>query len=152
MTSSAPPATSMEFRGLFFGALPPRIKKPNIYGFLCAGFHSLCSPHLFIVFEAQNRHQRSPDDEAICSSPLPWPPSIMSTLLCLRSGAPGASNTTLQTPLFFFLFVWCASVISLADSTLSSTGQTEQTAKLGVTDSLLSEDPFRIFDVIWTLL
>lgn len=49
-------------------------------------------------------------------------------------------------------FLWCGSVISLADSTLSSTGQTKQTAKLRVADLLFSEDPFRIRDMLWILL
>lgn len=38
----------------------------NINSFSCSYFHGHCSPDLFIVFDAMNRHQRVPDDEAIC--------------------------------------------------------------------------------------
>lgn len=42
------------------------IRKPNIYSFMCSCFHGHSSLDLFIVFDAMNRHQRVPDDEAIC--------------------------------------------------------------------------------------
>lgn len=44
----------------------------HIYSFNCSHFHGHCPSASFIVFDAMNRHQRVPDDEAICPR-LPCP-------------------------------------------------------------------------------
>lgn len=57
----------------------------------------------FHLFDAMNRHQRFPDDKAICPHPAPsWLPSIMSTTLLFEHQAPDRQPRRIANTLFSF--------------------------------------------------
>lgn len=62
----------------------------------------------FHLFDAMNRHQRFPNDEAICPRPAPsWLPSIMSTAPLFEHQSPTGSHATPQTHSFRFSYWLC---------------------------------------------
>lgn len=89
---------------------------------MCSCFHGHSSLDLFIVFDAMDRHQRVPDDEAIC--PCLLCPGVRP--LCPHYFVWVSGSSRHATPHFKYFFSFFVSITGPPDLTQSSMGQQVQ--------------------------
>lgn len=117
-----------------------------MYSFICSYFHGHCSPPSFIVFDAMNRHQRVPDDKAICPH-LPCP-GLHPLCPHYFVWVPGSNSQQHHIANTFFFFV---SIIGSPDSSRSATGQWVQISWPQALGHFALYRPIGVYDLFWML-
>lgn len=107
--------------------------------------HGHCSQALSVVFDANNRHQRVPDDEAICPClPRPGLHPLCPHYFVWVPGCSGQQHHIANTSFF-------VSIIGQPDSTRSATGQRVQISWPGALGHFTLYRPIGVCDLFWML-
>lgn len=111
-------------------------------------FMATVLPLSFIVFDATNRHQRVPDDEAICPRlPCPGLHPLCPQYFVWVPGSNSQQHHIANTFLFFFF----VSIIGRPDSTRGATGQRVQISWPQALGHFALYRPIGVCDLFWML-